>query len=124
MVDQPYPTDWLRAVLDLAVLRILDDGPTYGYAIAARLADEGLGIVKGGTLYPLLGRAESAGEVVTHWEAGESGPGRKYYTLTGSGRGRLVAASGRWSEFARRTSRFLSPTSTPCDTPVTDRSTR
>ena len=124
MVDQPYPTEWLRGVLDLAVLRILADGPTYGYAIAARLDDEGFGTIKGGTLYPLLGRAEAAGDVLAHWEAGDSGPGRKYYTLTDPGRVRLTTASARWSEFAHRTSHFLTPSLNRADAPTPARSTR
>src|SRR5690625_7349935 len=54
----PYPSEWLRGVLELCVLRVLADGATYGYAIAAELAQAGLGEIKGGTLYPLLGRLE------------------------------------------------------------------
>ena len=42
MSDEMWPTEWLRGVLELAVLRTLADGPTYGYALASRLADEGL----------------------------------------------------------------------------------
>ncbi len=51
-----WPSEWLRGVLDLCVLRVLADGPTYGYAITTELARRGFGTVKGGTLYPLLGR--------------------------------------------------------------------
>ena len=55
----PWPGDWLRGVLEIAVLRCLaDGGPSYGYAIALALEEAGLGQVKGGTLYPLLGRLE------------------------------------------------------------------
>ncbi len=53
----------MRGVLSLCVLRVVADGPTYGYAIAARLADAGLGTVKGGTLYPLLTRLQTEGLV-------------------------------------------------------------
>lgn len=60
------------------MLRILLDGPSYGYAITQRLADVGLGTVKGGTLYPLLGRFEESGFVEVEWRPGEAGPGRKY----------------------------------------------
>ena len=58
--DQPWPSEWLRGVLEVCVLRVLADGATYGYAIASRLTDGGLGGVKGGTLYPLLSRLERA----------------------------------------------------------------
>ena len=102
-MDQPWPGDWLRGVLEVCVLRVLADGPTYGYAIGARLGEVGLGVPKGGTLYPLLSRFEAAGLVRVEWRAGESGPGRKYYELTDAGRSTLVAQAQRWSDFARLT---------------------
>ena len=52
MDDNHWPSEWQRGVLDLCVLHILADGPTYGYSIAARLTDAGFADVKGGTLYP------------------------------------------------------------------------
>lgn len=95
-----WPGEWLRGVLGLCVLRALADGPTYGYAIAGRLADAGLGHVKGGTLYPLLGRLETAGHVTVEWRQGEGGPGRKYYRLTTAGEQELAAEARRWLTFA------------------------
>lgn len=100
MDEVEWPADWLRGVLGLCVLRVLADGPTYGYAIAQRLADEGLGQLRGGTLYPLLSRFESAGLVEVEWRPGEAGPGRKYYALTDDGRRELAEQAGRWARFA------------------------
>jgi PadR family transcriptional regulator, regulatory protein PadR len=97
--DQPWPSEWLRGVLEVCVLRVLSDGATYGYAIACRLADSGLGVVKGGTLYPLLNRLESAGLVTAQWRAGDGGPGRKYYLLTDDGRRELQGTATQWSHF-------------------------
>ena len=57
-------SEWLRGVLQPCVLQCLADGPAYGYAIIARLAEAGLGEIKGGTLYPLLARLETR-ELVT-----------------------------------------------------------
>jgi PadR family transcriptional regulator PadR len=102
-----WPGDWLRGVLDVCVLRVLADGPTYGYAIATRLADAGLGALKGGTLYPLLARFESAGLVAVEWRAGEGGPGRKYYALTDDGHRAWREQAVRWAEFARLTSQLV-----------------
>jgi len=99
----PWPGDWLRGVLEVCVLRVLADGPTYGYAIGARLADAGLGALKGGTLYPLLARFETAGLVAVEWRAGEGGPGRKYYALTDDGTRAWQAQAARWASFARLT---------------------
>jgi PadR family transcriptional regulator PadR len=99
----PWPGDWLRGVLEVCVLRVLADGPTYGYAIGARLTDAGLGALKGGTLYPLLARFETAGLVAVEWRAGEGGPGRKYYALTDDGISAWHAQAARWAAFARLT---------------------
>lgn len=100
--------DWLRGVLEMAVLRVIaDEPPTYGYAISVALQRHGFGAVKGGTLYPLLARIERAGHVDTHWEAGDGGPGRKYYTITDSGRAHLHSASTAWAAFAETTTSFL-----------------
>jgi len=116
MNETPWPPEWLRGVLEVCVLAVISRGPTYGYAIASDLADAGLGELKGGTLYPLLGRCELAGWVAVDWRAGESGPGRKYYTLTPAGRSELAHLSTRWAEFARVTGALLTPP-TPKETP-------
>lgn len=107
MPAQPWPSEWLRGLLTLAVLRVLADGPTYGYAIATTLEEQGFGAIKGGTLYPLLSRLEAAGHVSTRWEAGDGGPGRKYFALTPGGADEFTRRSARWTEFARHTTQFL-----------------
>jgi PadR family transcriptional regulator PadR len=91
---------WLRGVLDLCVLAALTERERYGYDLSQRLEKAGLGRIKGGTLYPLLGRLEEAGLVVARWQPGEQGPSRKYYGLTPAGRERLDAEAGIWGEFA------------------------
>ena len=94
------PAEWLRGLLDVCVLAVIGQGPTYGYRIASALTTAGLGDVKGGTLYPLLSRAERDGLVATHWEAGDGGPGRKFYRLTAAGRRRLDELTGQWRSFS------------------------
>jgi PadR family transcriptional regulator PadR len=108
MTESGWPSEWLRGVLELCVLRVLADGETYGYAIATTLADDGLGTVKGGTLYPLLTRLESAGLVSALWRAGEGGPGRKYYALTDEGRADLESTAAAWTDFSSVTASILS----------------
>lgn len=107
MATTSYPSDWLRGALEVCVLRVIADGPTYGYAIAERLADAGLGTVKGGTLYPLLNRLENSGLVDIEWRAGDGGPGRKYYHLTPDGIAAQQTAASLWREFADITTTFL-----------------
>lgn len=107
--EREWPGEWLRGVLELCTLRILADGPTYGYEISARLAAGGLGTVKGGTLYPMLKRFETSGRVEIEWRPGEGGPGRKYYVLTEQGHRALRDMSGSWQNFVQVTEQILEP---------------
>jgi PadR family transcriptional regulator PadR len=102
-----WPPQWLRGVLELAVLAVVDRGETYGYRIAADLEDAGFGVVKGGTLYPLLARLEEDGAVSATWRESPSGPGRKWYSTTPAGRRRLHDQAESWRAFARLTSDLL-----------------
>ncbi|MEL4358709.1 MULTISPECIES: PadR family transcriptional regulator [unclassified Luteococcus] len=111
-MKQPWPSEWLRGTLTLAVLRVLADGPTYGYAIANALEDAGFGAIKGGTLYPLLSRLETNGLVETEWREGEGGPGRKYFLLSDSGRAQYASQSVLWREFCAHTVDFINPLTT------------
>ncbi|WP_420807818.1 PadR family transcriptional regulator [Antribacter gilvus] len=118
--EAAWPADWLRGVLEVCVLRALADGPTYGYAVATRLSEAGLGTIKGGTLYPLLRRFEDAGWVAVQWQPGAGGPGRKYYELTSEGRAALEQRRREWSAFAGITTAFILGESEagPADEPV------
>ncbi|WP_084792016.1 PadR family transcriptional regulator [Actinopolyspora mortivallis] len=94
-------TQWLRGVLDLAVLALLaESGEDYGYTLVRRLDEAGLAGVKPGTLYPLLKRLDSEGLVRSEWRAGAGGPGRKFFLLTERGRAVLAEQGPLWTEFA------------------------
>jgi PadR family transcriptional regulator PadR len=64
-----------------------------------RLTARGLDVVGEGSIYPVLGRLERAGLVVTFREASNGGPPRKYYRASEPGR----AALERWRADWRRT---------------------
>lgn len=98
---------WLRGVLALLILAILERGEAYGYDLARQLELAGLGVVKGGTLYPVLGRLEAAGMLDVRWSEPAGGPARKYYRLTASGRQELRRGATAWLEFARRAEGLL-----------------
>ncbi|MBG6226503.1 PadR family transcriptional regulator PadR [Arthrobacter sp. CAN_A2] len=102
-----WPSDWLRATLGFLCLRALSAGPSYGYAIISELESCGFGAVKGGTLYQLLTRYETAGLVTTEWRAGDGGPGRKYFALTEKGHAELTRLSADWLRFTDATTRYL-----------------
>jgi PadR family transcriptional regulator len=107
MVDNGWPSEWLRGVLPLCVMAIVIEDETHGYAIAQRLEREGIPNVKGGTLYPLLNRLEQDGLVTTHWTEGPSGPGRKLYRVTPAGKEWLEQQSVNWLEFSELTNALL-----------------
>ncbi|WP_285241662.1 PadR family transcriptional regulator [Pseudarthrobacter sp. MEB009] len=104
-----WPSDWLRATLGFFALRALQAGPSYGYAIISELEQHGFGVIKGGTLYPLLTRYETAGLVSTEWKAGVNGPGRKYFALTPLGRTELSRLSADWLRFTHLSTHYLDP---------------
>lgn len=100
-------TGWLRGTLELAVAAVLADADLHGYALVQRLADLGLGTIRGGALYPVLGRMEAAGLVAAEWVAGQGGPGRKTYRLTPAGRERLDEEIEHWREFSAAMDRLV-----------------
>ena len=100
MTDTELPNPWLRGVLDLCLLSLLVDGEAYGYELAGRLAELGIGSVPGGSLYPALLRLEKSGHLKADWRAGDGGPGRKYYRLTPSGRRALSRDAQSWRAFS------------------------
>ncbi|MEU1605696.1 PadR family transcriptional regulator [Micromonospora matsumotoense] len=109
MGDEAWPSEWLRGVLGPAVLSILSEREAYGYLIAQRLEQGGLGHVKGGTLYPLLARYEAAGLLESSWQEGDGGPGRKFFTITEAGAAELSGLRERWAAFSHRAGALINP---------------
>lgn len=86
----------LRGVLDLCLLALMAEGPTYGYEMTKRLHARGLSIVAEGSIYPLLGRLGREGLVETYRVASDGGPPRKYYRASRAGRAALAAGAAEW----------------------------
>jgi len=89
-------TQFLRGVLDLCLLAVMEEGPAYGYEMTKRLRARGLSIVGEGSIYPLLGRLEREGLVETYRAASDGGPPRKYYHPSREGRRALAAGVSEW----------------------------
>ena len=88
-----------KGVLTLCVLALLNRHDSYAYEIASTLSDA---IDMGeGTIYPLMRRMHSDGQVETDLVESPSGPSRKYYRLTDAGRRALDAQTTEWRAFAR-----------------------
>jgi PadR family transcriptional regulator PadR len=103
-VGESRQTQFLRGVLDLCLLAVMEEGPAYGYEMTKRLRARGLSIVGEGSIYPLLGRLEREGLVETYRAASNGGPPRKYYRASPEGRrsggrrGMPSMAYSVWSE--------------------------
>jgi len=88
-----------KGVLGLCVLALLARDDSYAYEIASRLSDAiGMGE---GTIYPLMRRMQTDGLVETYLVESSSGPSRKYYRLTTSGRAALEGQTVEWRAFAQ-----------------------
>lgn len=99
--------EWLRGVLEPCLLALVGEGEAYGFELAARLREAGVGDVAGGSLYPALLRLEKQGLLAATWRAGEGGPGRKYYRLTPKGRAAVERNAPAWSAFAAAVAEVL-----------------
>jgi PadR family transcriptional regulator, regulatory protein PadR len=93
---------FIRGAGMLAVLKVLEGGELYGYAIVEALAKtKGSALHLGqATVYPMLYNLEAKRLVKARWD--ESGPRpRKYYSLTKAGKARLADDTEEWSAITR-----------------------
>ncbi len=86
-----------KGVLEYCILSILKDGEAYTSDILETLKDARMLVVEG-TVYPLLTRLKNAGLLSYRWEESTSGPPRKYYELTETGRLFLKELDGTWDD--------------------------
>lgn len=96
-----------RGTLEYCVLALLEGGELYGVELVRRLGAERALATTEGTLYPLLSRLRKARWVETTWRESPSGPPRRYYTLTPSGRAALGAFRSEWAEFRETIDRLV-----------------
>ena len=111
-----------KGVLGLCVLALLNRADSYAYEIASRLSDAiGMGE---GTIYPLMRRMQSDGQVETYLVESSSGPSRKYYRLTEAGRTALAAQTAEWSAFTRAVDAVVADTPSTQEPSIQEPSTQ
>ncbi|MFF7334953.1 helix-turn-helix transcriptional regulator [Streptomyces sp. NPDC008150] len=98
-----------KGVLEYCVLSLLRDGPRYGTELVATLADTGALAMSQGTVYPLLSRLRREELVTTDWSESPSGPPRRYYALTDTGRAALADFASVWAQFTDAVGRLITP---------------
>lgn len=95
-----------KGVLEMLVLRLLSEHPSYGYELIQRLRKQSGGLLdlKEGTLYPILYRLEDDGCITSAWKNTEPGKQRptprKVYTVTPQGQQMLIRQMETWRAFA------------------------
>lgn len=90
----------LKGVLDGCVLSIIEKETVYGYELSKKLQEAGLDDVSEGTIYPVLLRLQKNGYICGDMRPSESGPNRKYYSLTDEGRAALNELAVEWERIA------------------------
>lgn len=88
-----------RGVLEYCVLALLRDSERYGFEIVRTLSDVDGMVTSEGTLYPLLSRLRREDLVTTTWRESESGPPRRYYSLTDAGSKAVLEFTSDWTRF-------------------------
>ncbi|MDJ1137176.1 PadR family transcriptional regulator [Streptomyces iconiensis] len=108
-----------KGVLEYCVLALLRDGPRYAVELLRGLEAVELMATSQGTVYPLLSRLRRDELVATNWQESTSGPPRRYYELTPTGRAALDAFAAIWPDFRDAVDLFLgTPRSDPSHPPM------
>ena len=70
----------MRGAGPVAVLKLLEDGPNYGYELAEALSHQADGVLDMGqcTLYPLLYHLQAQGLIKARWQESDRRRQRKY----------------------------------------------
>jgi len=84
-----------RGLLDVCVLKAISRGDSYGYQIIKDL--DGHVTMSESTLYPILKRLENAG-CLTVYSREHNGRLRKYYSITETGKTRILDFLSEWEE--------------------------
>ncbi|MHC4620125.1 MAG: PadR family transcriptional regulator [Planctomycetota bacterium] len=97
--------------VETMLLAVLEDGPSYGYAIVKELNKRAKGILRlgEGTVYPVLHRMEEKRWISANWRTADNNKQRKYYRLTSRGRKALAANCQQWRLLALVMKQVLGP---------------
>ena len=105
--DRKFQKELHAGIVSLVLLSVLDGAgePSYGYQIAKSIdaGRKSVPMMKQGALYPVLRSLESSGLLDSHVDPSVSGPPRRYYSITDTGRQTL----GNWIDIWNNTKNFV-----------------
>jgi PadR family transcriptional regulator PadR len=88
-----------KGILEFCILSIIRRGEAYPSDIVEEMRGANLQILEG-TLYPLLTRLKNADMLTYRWVESNSGPPRKYFSLTPKGEQFYKELEATWNELA------------------------
>lgn len=88
-----------KGILEFCILSIIRRGEAYPSDIVEEMRAANLQILEG-TLYPLLTRLKNADMLTYRWIESNSGPPRKYFSLTDKGLQFYKDLEATWNELA------------------------
>lgn len=88
-----------KGVLEFCILSVIKQGEAYPSDIIDKMRAANLNIFEG-TLYPLLTRLKNAEFLTYRWVESNSGPPRKYFSLTEKGDAFYKELEATWNELA------------------------
>lgn len=88
-----------KGILEFCILSIIRRGEAYPSDIVDEMRAANLQILEG-TLYPLLTRLKNADMLTYRWVESNSGPPRKYFSLTEKGNAFYQELEATWKELA------------------------
>jgi PadR family transcriptional regulator PadR len=88
-----------KGILEFCILSVIKQGEAYPSDIITKMKSANLNIFEG-TLYPLLTRLKNAELLTYRWVESNSGPPRKYFSLTEKGNEFYNELATTWKELS------------------------
>ncbi len=89
-----------KGFLEYCILLVIFRGKMYASDIIGKLKQANLIVVEG-TIYPLLTRLKNSALLDYTWEESSSGPPRKYYFLTETGKETIESLTETWQDLKK-----------------------
>lgn len=109
-MNEKYERQMKKGVLDMLVLKLLENDKKYGYQLIQELREKSRDIfcLKEGTLYPILYRLEDDQLVESNWCEPEAKQiPRKYYMITQKGLNELAKIYSVWKQMTEGAERIM-----------------
>lgn len=97
-----------KGILEFCILSVIRQQEAYPSDIIEKMKESKLDVLEG-TLYPLLTRLKNAGLLTYRWVESNSGPPRKYFSLTQDGEAFYLKLEKTWEQLSRAVNHLTEP---------------